>query len=297
MDINFQKLIDYDYYGDSRFRKRFPKDKILDEKSIPFFRLMHTPANALFRWREIFHIFNLRPRRSGINVRLEIAGEDLVTLQDFIKNCEYLAEFSPLWRQHELSFSYKKGEGGVQSLQSLSEYELATLCFIFRKVYGANEPLGSYKNAIMILQRLIQHQLSGADAEYVREVFLNPINKAINRVKKEDFKNIVYDALWPGFNEKIPNLEKEKYSPDGLISIFFYGGYIHGGRKKDEFDQLKSEEESWQVTVWRFIDTTQTLSLLLMELAELVLLLGRGNGLKRTVEKSKDATFQSLVIK
>lgn len=272
------------------FEERAIEDyKEIDTKIIPFRRVMKEPQSALLPFRALIHSFKFGNYNYGLHYKIDLSESDQILFQEFIQRCSELAQFDPLWSAHSVNI-HIDNEQGIDNTEFsiMSEADMRDLCLLFRKVYSDDEPGGNYRSAMNSLQRIIR----AGDSEVAREIdkeFLSPFREAHQALKVRPF-----DYYWHKEIVKMPeSLLNESifgYTPEKLTSIMFYGHYIHKDRQRKEFEKIAEDPKILHHVRFRFLEQTSAQILIYLTLAEFILVLARGNGLKRPLTRDQHQT-------
>lgn len=271
----------------------FPRDQLLNERTVPFWRIMKDPESPLIVWKALVIIFGLYNPRLGTSVSLELRNEDFDLVQGYIDRCSELAQEDIVWQGGSYHYKSRHGVGSSEDFSTVSDSSMSSWCLLFRRLYGNDEPGSSFKNVNSKVQESITLQLGNGDAKLVRNHILGPILKAIKSLQSENLDTYIFRYVNPGAERLEGNDSRSGYIamlPEELISVMLYGGYIHDGRKAKEFRDLKSDMRRFLHAKSGFISQTRAISLLYMAYAELLLLLFRGSGLIRPSVRDRHVT-------
>ncbi len=260
----------------------------MDLKKIPFRRVMKDPSNVLLTFRGLVVSFNLGDYVHGMRYKIDLSAEDRVLFQDYIDRCSAVAQFDPLWDGWSSVWksSYNKAS---RKYSNISDQDMRNLCLSFRKIHSNSEPGGNYRTCANRVQKLV-HEQTPEHVEQIKSQYLVPIQSAVKSLNSKNFEYFFQKELDPSYPEKLLDATICGYSPEEIISIMFYGGYIHRDRKQKEFQRLAANPELFQQVRFKFIGQTRAQALTYMIFAEFILVLARGNGLKRPRTRDQHQT-------
>lgn len=260
-----------------------------DTKLIPFRRVMKEPQRAVLPFRALVHSFRFGNYTNGLNYKINLSEPDRLLFQEFIQRCSELAQMDALWSTHSANI-YENSTQGVKKTQFsiMSEAEMRELCLLFRRVYSDDEPGGNYRTAMNSLQRIIRAGDPGV-ASRIDAEFLSPFNEAHKALKVRPF-----DYYWHKEIVKMPEWLLDDtifgYTPEKLTSIMLYGHYIHKDKQRKEFEKIAEDPKRLHHVRFGFLKQTSAQILIYLTFAEFILVLARGNGLKRPLTRDQHQT-------
>lgn len=264
-----------------------PSHLRLDSRKVPFFRVMEDPESALLQWKTIVTIFSLPNLYQGVPYSITLNEEDRFFFQDYIDRCSALAQNDAAWRGSSSSYSQDAGSNVLSEFDSLTDEEMQSWCLSFRKVYGKDEPGATFDSVVNQLNRVVRSQYNDADSTIFTENAVLPIRDSVSALRAENLDTLLSWYLHPGAKANKFRTGYMSMNPEELISLMFYGGYLHEGKKRDKFRQLKGSGSEFFTARHAFLSQTRAISLVYMSLGELLLVTARGQGLKRPLERDR----------
>jgi len=243
---------------------------------------MANAENALRDWRTLVGTSELRPYWTGMTVRVVLDSPSVQGLQEYINACSELAQEDALWEAHSVQHQFGTKSRNRSQVNVPTERELRSIAVSFRRIYSTQENSATmFKAAKGILQKEMRKQLPEEEVDLVQSCFLGPLERHIGQLRNSNIETLVHRKLNPGspFAEEGAGYLARK--PSELISVFFYGGLIHRGDKKVDLDELRADSEGYQVAKFHLVGALRSLAIAYLAYAELILILGRWNGLRR----------------
>ena len=254
----------------------------LQASTVPFRRVMRNAESALQEWRVLIAVSSLRPYWTGMTVRVDLDAPSVQELQEYINACSELAQEDALWDNHSVNHKFG-GPAGVKShIKVPSERELRSIAVSFRRIYSTQEKSATmFSAAQSSLQKNLRRQLPESEMKILQEFFLGPLQGHIGALFNHNIDTLAHRKLYPDspFHDKGTGYLPRK--PSELISVFFYGGLIHRGEKKVDLDHMRGDPEAYQIAKFNLVKALRAFSIAYLAYAELILILGRGNGLVR----------------
>lgn len=258
----------------------------LDEKTVPFRRVMKNPAGVLRDWRTFVAISEVRPYWLAMNARLELSEDDRNSLQTFIDACSELAQLDVLWSPHSVLWQFTAEKSYSTSIKVVTENDLRNIAVAFRRVYSDSEPGPTcFASARNIIQRNLSAQLPNDLQLLLRENFSAPIENHIGRLLNKNIETLTFQRIYGNPHELADSMGYMEMLPNELISLFFYGGLIHSGKKRAKWEKLRANPKDFHIAKYFFIGVVRSLAIAYFSYAELILILCRGNKLNRPVER------------
>lgn len=262
-------------------------------KTVPFRRVMKDPQKATLQWVGLAHSFSFGDYIHSFPFHIELDDKQRDDLQQYIDRCSAMAQCDPLWGDYSSTWISNSERPLGHDFNIISEHDMRTVCLTFRQLYGNDEPGMTYQNASNLIQRLTREQLDKSEFAKLNETYLNPLRQASLELQVKFVRDIFNKLLIPDLPDlNHPSRErfKNNMNPEKLISVMFYGRYIHADKHATFFKQLESNPSQLQQLRFRFLEQVGAFTLTYLSFGEMILALARGNGLRRPIHRTDHQT-------
>ncbi|WP_147581041.1 hypothetical protein [Corynebacterium ammoniagenes] len=262
-------------------------------KFVPFRRVMKAPKNATLQWVALVHGFKLGNYTNQFPFRIELEKQQLDNLQQYVDRCSAVAQCDPLWSGYSSTWVSNRERPQGQDFKIISDHDMRSVCLTFRQLYSNDEPGMTFRNVNNLIQKISRNQLEPQEFEQLNQTFLKPLLTAAKELQTEYFDDIFIERVLPSLTARSPpprERDKNEIDPEKIISILFYGGYVHAGKHTETFELLKSEPARFHQLRYQFIGQVRAFSLIYLSFGEMILALARGNGLVRPIYRTDHQT-------